>query len=1126
LLRIGVLVASVETVAVLFTDLVGSTELASRVGPERSDELRLEFFGLLRDAIAASRGREVKSLGDGVMAVFPSAAAAIDSAVSMNQRIEMRNRSAADHFVIRVGISMGDASYENGDYYGTPVIEAARLCARARGGQILLSEVTRIMAGSRGAHEFSSLGALALKGLPAPVLTHELSWTPLESTEPDSMQPPRDDLPPLPPTTHLRTPLAVPQPFLRLEDEIQGPVSSERFVGRESELAALRADSGVVLIAGDAGVGKSRLVSEVERRASAEGKLVLVGECFELTEGELPYGPIVAALRPVLHEPELIDSFSSHDRAELSRLWPELAPPDTVVARNGHTSSQDRIFAVLLQLLTRLALQQPLILIVEDLHWADRSTRDFLSFLVRAARGARVLVMATLRDEDVHRDHPVRGFVAELARVRGVRRFQLAPFSRTELSLQVEAILGRRPSADLVEHLFERSEGNAFYTEELLAAGARTELPPSLRDVLLVRIERLSPPARRLLAVAATAGRAVDERLLAAVAGVPDLDFPDALREGLGHQVLVAHGDGTSYGFRHALVREAVYGDLLATERVELHGALARTLVQRPELSPTGIGVAAELAHHWYAAGDTGRALTASVTASAEAERAFAFDETHRHCERALALWHTVPDPARAAGIDRIALLARASAAAIRADDPARAAELARRAAAEIDPALEPLRLARIHVLLGRASWLCADMDGALSAYRTAVKLVPPEPPSSERALVLAGEGQVLMLSGRSAEARERCEEALKLAVAVGDRLVQAQVHNTLAGLGGLAGDSVAHATTAREIATSVDAIEEIGRSYANGSEALEYDGRVEEAIALAQEGIAAAPRWGMRDYIVYLNFNVAGWQLRLGRLAEAERICNEVTPRGHTAAASRHRILGELAAARGELDVARAELERAAELAKGMGGVEWWPAAMAALGLVHLRQGRPDDAAEALDAAVAAVDDLEYKAWLPDFVDVYPIAVRVRADRAEHARSAGSDPAEDVAVAHGAQDALEHMLSADTAGPAPPRAHACAALTAAEVTRAGGQSDPAAWRRAADRLSSLGERYAAAYAEFRLAEALWAAGADVQSTVAPRLASAHATTVQLGERPLRADIEALAGKAGVQPPLGAGDVG
>lgn len=401
----------------------------------------------------------------------------------------------------------------------------------------------------------------------------------------------------------------------------------------------------------------------------------------------------------------------------------------------------------------------------------------------------------------------------------------------------------------------------------------------------------------------------MDERLLAAVADLGNQAFAEALREALGHQVLVPQGRGTSYDFRHALVREAVYRDLLAAERSQLHGALARTRVQRPELAEAGIGVAAELAHHWYAAGDAARALTASVSASADAERAFAFAETHRHCERALALWERLPDPARVAGIEHVDLLARAAGAAIRSDDSGRALELARHAAAELDPVREATRLARIHVLIGRASWLGADVDGALSAYAAAVSLVPPDPPSAERALVLAGQGQVLMLTGRSSEARARCQEALSISIAVGDRLVQAQVHNTLAGLGWLASDPVAHAATARQIAIDTGAVEEDWRSYANGSEALEYSGRVEEAIALAREGIAAAPRWGMRDFVVYLSFNMAGWLLRLGRFDEVERICAEVTPRGNIALAPRQRILGQLATAR------------------GMGGPEWWSA-------------------------------------------------------------------------------------------------------------------------------------------------------------------------------------------------------
>ena len=1118
----------VETVTVLFTDLVGSTELASRAGPERADELRIEHFGLLREAIAGAMGREVKNLGDGLMVVFASAAAAIECAVSMQQRIELRNRRADEAFGIRIGIAMGDASLKDGDYFGSPVIEAARLCARAAGGQALLTDVTRVMVGRRGGHQFSPIGHLELKGLPEAVAVCELVWEPLPAATPALPNPP--ELVPLPQTSvgghaadGLESDGMPAEAGYVLAESLGEPsrtgaarVSSERFVGRQDELTALEDESGAVLIAGDAGVGKSRLVAELERRARANGKLVLIGECLELTDGELPYAPIVAGLRPVLRDRHALEVLSVAERGELARLWPELGPVGPEAGSDGDGSSQARVFALLLDLIMRLGNERPVVFIVEDLHWADRSTRDFLAFLVRAARGGRLFLVMTLRAEELHREHPLRAFVAELSRVRGVRRLELAPFTRDELASQVQGILGQRPPPELVDRLFERAEGNAFYTEELLAASTGSELPSTLRDLLLVRIERLSDPARRVLAVAATAGRTVDERLLAAVGEVPEAMFAPALREALTQQVLVPRNGGGAYAFRHALVREAVYRDLLASERTKLHAALARALVRRPELAATGIGVAGELAHHWYSAGELGPAFEASVRASADAERAFAFAETERHCQRALALWGRVPDPARMSGLDRPALLMRAARAAVRADHPDRATRLARQALAEVDPAGEPVRVALIYMLLGRARFLSADHVGALEAYREAVRRVPSQPPSSERALVLAGEAQALMLSGESVEAHARCEEALELAQATGDRLVQAHVHNTLAGLAWLAGDPVEHAATARRLAFELGAVEEIGRSYANGSEALEFVGRTEEAIALAEEGIAAAPRWGLHDFVVYLTSSVAGWQLRLGRFEEAERLCADASPRGHTAAAPRRLTVGQLATARGDFSQAEAELEQAEKLARGLGGPEWWPSTLAALGMLRLWQSRLAEAAQTLRQALDAVEHLQYAPWLTDFADVYPTAARVEADRAEHARAVGASAADAEVAAGDAGARLERMLASIPEDRRPPRAVACRFLAAAEATRALGRPDPGAWQVAADAFRALSEPYVVAYTEFRQAEAFLA---DDVHAAAPLLQDAHAITVRLGERPLCANIEALAQGVGI--PLG-----
>ena len=570
-------------------------------------------------------------------------------------------------------------------------------------------------------------------------------------------------------------------------------------MGREGELEVLEEDAGAVVIAGDAGVGKSRLVAELERRAIADNKFVLVGECLELTDGELPYAAVVSALRAVLHHDLATDVFTAGERQQLARLWPELGGEPEARSETD-PSNQARVFGLLLRLLTALARQRPVVFIVEDLHWADRSTRDFLAFLVRAARGERILAVATLRLDELPRDHPARSFVAELTRVRGVQRLELSPFTTTELAEQVEGILGERPRADLVARLFERSEGNAFYTEELLAAGGDAELPVSLRDLLLVRIERLSEPARQLLALVATAGRAVDERLLAAVGIVPDAEFAPALREALAQQVLVARGDGGAYAFRHALVSEAVYRDLLAGERTTLHLALARTLADHPELAASAIGVSGELAHHWYSAGDLVRALEASVQAGVDSDRAFAFAETLRHCERALGIWYRVPDAAVVAGIDRVALLERTAVAAVRAEQPQRGAEFAAEAVAELDPDDDPVRLAQVYVVLGRCRWLSADTDGSLAAYGEAVRLVPEQPASPERALVLATEAQALMLTGQSAASLHRCAQALELAEPLDERHVQAHVHNTLAGLaldGGRRGRARGHGAQA-----------------------------------------------------------------------------------------------------------------------------------------------------------------------------------------------------------------------------------------------------------------------------------------------------------------------------------------
>jgi DNA-binding NarL/FixJ family response regulator len=419
-------------------------------------------------------------------------------------------------------------------------------------------------------------------------------------------------------------------------------------------------------------------------------------------------------------------------------------------------------------------------------------------------------------------------------------------------------------------------------------------------------------------------------------------------------------------------------------------------------------------------------------------------------------------------------------------------------------------------VTLGRCRWLSADTEGSLEAYAEAVRLVPEQPPSPERALVLATEAQALMLTGQSPASLQRCAQALELAERLGELHVQAHVHNTLAGLGWMAGDAVEHAATARRLSSELGAVEEIGRSYVNGSEGYEYLGRTEDAIRLAQEGIDISSHWGITDFAVYLSASVATWKLRLGDPDAAARLWADADPSGSTVAAAWYQVAGLLSTLRGQFEQADRELGRAAELALGVGGPEWWPATTAAIAVLRLWQGRRDDAAHAAHAALDAVADPGFAPWLVDFSIVYPTAARVDADRAEDARARGDHDAalEAAAAATGAVARCDEMLAQIPEGRVAPRGLACRSLACAEAARAAGRAEPDAWIAAAQRFRELGEDYVVAYAEFRQAEACVAAGSRGGAAAEVPLRDAHALTLGMGEVPLRAQIEALARRA------------
>src|SRR5215469_696544 len=360
-------------------------------------------------------------------------------------------------------------------------------------------------------------------------------------------------------------------------------------VGRAMELARLlglldsvaAGEAAVALVSGDAGVGKTRLVTELSLRARERGFIVLAGRCAELGDS-VPYLPLADARRSVTGEAVATVAALVADRPVLGRLLPDHGP-GIEEHGDGRELARQQLFGAVLGLLSELAETSPVLLVLEDLHWADRSTRDLVTFLSRMLHRERVAVIGSYRSDDLHRRHPLRPVIAELLRLPSVIAVDLAPLDPSALAEHLTAAAQGRIGATELNDIVARAEGNAYYAEELLAAsvggdaGQRSTLPAGLAALLLNRVEQLSDATQRVLRAAAVAGRKADDELVQAASGLAAAEYEAAVREAVTHQLLVP--DGTEgYVFRHALLREAVYADLLPGERTRLHATICSLL--------------------------------------------------------------------------------------------------------------------------------------------------------------------------------------------------------------------------------------------------------------------------------------------------------------------------------------------------------------------------------------------------------------------------------------------------------------------------------------------------------------------------------------------------------------------
>jgi DNA-binding CsgD family transcriptional regulator/predicted negative regulator of RcsB-dependent stress response len=882
------------------------------------------------------------------------------------------------------------------------------------------------------------------------------------------------------------------------------------FVGRDTELAALTAaldaavagDPAVVLLSGEAGVGKTRLVEEAAGRASEAGARVLAGSCIEMGGEGLPFGPLAHAFRSLMRDtsPEELDAFIGSARSELAQVLPDLDPDSAPSASPLGEGGTARLIELVVGVIERLAADRPLMFVIEDLHWADRSTLDLVALLVRALRADRVLVVVSFRSDELRRSHPLRPLVTGWERVRAVQHIELERLRRAEVARQLEAILGAPPTARLVDQVHERSEGNAFLVEEILGAvqsGADPDhLPLSLRDVLLARVERLDPSTQRLLRIAAAAGRTVSDRLLAAVAGLEEAELDAALREAVEHHVLVVDDTERGYTFRHALTRDAIYSDTLPRERVRIHTAYGEALSADPALAGRNVAIAAALALHWRAAHDLPRALEASIEA-AQLAAGYAPAEALGHLERALEIWPQVPDAAKRTGIDVVEALRRAGQSAYAAGALDRSLAMFDEALAELGPDADPER--RALLMEARAATVLdsgRDDEARLDLERAAA-LLPDDRPSDARALVLTTLASQRAIAGDFPGARSAAEQAVVAATGVGAAGREAAARMMLGlSLVYVVGDSGlpeldAALRLAEEAADHALAL----RGHLNLSDALQTLGRSRESVEVAERGVELAARVGLTRsvYGVLVAINLAEAQFHLGHWDDGHRVLTRAMDHGLASPFASvildHRA--RIAALAGRYDDARADIDTAHRLLPARHGGQYSFARAFAAAEIGRALGDTAGAREEVRRA------LEHEALAP-----IPRFTRQLVWQGLRVEAEASEPAPDRVAALAT---LSCELSATT-----PPALAYRALADGESGRAGRRE--ADWTEAIEASRRAGDPYLIAYALLRQAEVACAAAdrdtASAGAQEAARLAAA------LGAAPLLADVRALARRA------------
>jgi DNA-binding CsgD family transcriptional regulator len=866
----------------------------------------------------------------------------------------------------------------------------------------------------------------------------------------------------------------------------------------------------VMLVSGDAGVGKTALLAELAGEATERAFTILWGRCAELAD-TVPYLPLADALRSAPGG-RLADALAT--RPVLTRLLPDRE----ITRQPGDLPglAQQQLFGAVVGMLTELAEAQPVLLVLEDLHWADRSTRDLVTFLSRVLRQERIAIVLSYRTDDMHRSHPLRPVVGELLRLPSVTAIEVGPLDPAAMAVHLTRLAAEMPRAAAIDRVIERAEGNPYFAEELLAtSSAGSDLPTGLADLLVARTVDLSPAAQQVLRAAAVTGRRIDDDLVMQAAGLAGAEYEAAVREAVARQLLVPDG-ATGLAFRHALLREAIYNDLLPGERSRLHARLAVLLSERPASS------AAELAVHCLASHDIPGGFAASVEAGQEAWRLAAPAEAHRHFDQALSLWDRVPEAEKLGGMSRGKLAFKSALSAADSGQVPLAVKQLRRLVGFVrdQPERDLLLLCRVQE---RLAYFLLDIDEdaeAIASASAAVDVLPADPPTWERAQALATHAKTLLSFADNGPAKARALEAESAAQAAGAPWLEADALATLSALSeraGLMSDAKATMGRALGLASSAEmpGVELrvrtlMARIQLESGDLAAASGTAHLGVSRAAEaGLSMAPYGTDLQYLHYLaHYNDGDWD-------HAQEISDGFPVRVTSISGAR------LSAMALFIDVARGSSrvsERRAWLEPYMAMDSL--AEYIAEGLFAEDAYWAGDLAGALTAVKATIGAAtawggeEYSAQV-----IRPAAVGIAAlaDQARLARAAGQ-PA-DALVAEAADLAEIARQGLDT------KRRAAAAIgvdgrgwlarAEAELRRAADDNAPANWRTVVDTFSA-GFVYETARSRWRLAESLAEAGDRDEAQQQWQLAVTAAD--KLGATRLRAALADLGRRARLGP--------